>query len=478
MATPLYQYATLAGARQQLANRLYDSGMVFWISAELTLYIQEALRTWNSMAQYWRGDSTFAPVPGQQWYDLTQVANTLRPYTVLDTDLYTLMEYQLLEPVAGNFPLIGAWTGTKMFTIDDLQNAVQRRRDEILSITGCVVTRSVVALTPNETRTVLGDKTIDVRRVAYFPVEVDGGFGGGGFGDGGFGGDDNGDPNVLYPDDNWGFQAFEPDWTTQTPGRPSSYAMSAQPPLSFDVDVPPALPGTYELLTMNAGPQLTPTTPTLIGIPDDFFWVLKWGALADLLSKESEAKDTVRAEYCEKRYKQGLALLTNSPAALQIRVNNVPIWMDAVRTADEFDVGWQALTEDVPKAAYVAGLNLIALSPRPPVVDPTNPAISITATVVQNAPLPVADGDFIQVGRDEYDVILDYAQHLALFKCAGFEFTETAQLYARFVRQAAIYNGKLKELGEFKDELYANSHKEETFNPRLSPTRAGDTGEE
>lgn len=475
MATPLYQYATLAQARQQVANRLYDPGMVFYVPAELTLYIQEALRTFNALAQYWRDEFLFTPTDDVQWYDLTQVPNTLRPYTVEDTDLYTVMEYQLLEPVAGNYPATGTtWTGTGMFTISDLMNAVQRRRDEIYSVTGCAITKTILPLTPNETRTVLADNVIDVRRVAYSPAPVGSAFGGGGFGGGGFGGNNlQAPPNVLYPDDVWGYEAFESNWTTQTPGTPSSYAMSAQPPLSFDVDVPPAVAGQYEVLTVNAGPQLTVGTPTLIGIPDDFAWVLKWGALADLLSKESEAKDAARAAYCNKRYQQGLALLTNAPAALAMRVNNVPVWIDAVRSADMYDTTWQGQPAGVPQRVYVAGLNLIALSPQP---DDSN--LSIAATVVQNAPIPVADTDFLQCGRDDYDVIIDYAQHLALFKNGGAEFTETIELYARFVRQAATYNSKLSELGEFKDELYGNSHREEMFNPRLSPELAASEREE
>lgn len=523
--TPIFTYTTLAQARQQLSNRLYDSSMVFWTSAELTLYIQESLRTWNALAQYWRGDFQFNPTANQQWYDLTQVPNTLRPYTVTNFNLYTVMEYQLLEPAATNFPATGAstpWTGTGMFTIDDLQNAVQRRRDELLSVTGCSITQSDVSLTPGTTRTTLNDSVIDVRRVAYFPIptlnsltitspgtgQVNGMYvipatGGDGVGavamitifggaiiqaiftsmgggytvapiftvptttgiTGSITANVGSVPNNVWPEDVWGFEAFESSWTTQEQGTPQCYAMSTQPPLSFDVDVIPNEAGEYEILTVNAGPQLTVTAPTLLGIPDDFAWVLKWGALADLLSKESEAKDAARAAYCNKRYQQGLALLAQAPAALSMRINNVPVWIDAVRSADEYDVTWQGRQAGTPTNVYVAGLNLVALSPTPD----TSP-ISVFAQVVQNAPIPVNDSDFLQVGRDEYDAIIDYAQHLALFKNSGSEFSQTMELYNRFVRLAATYNSKLTEMGEFKEELFGNSQREELFNPRLITT--------
>lgn len=469
---PFYQYNTKAQARQQIANRLYDPTMVFYTGAEIDLYLTEALRTFNAYAQYWKAEFTFPPTENVQWYDLTQVPNTLRPYTVTDQNLYTLMEYHLLEPVAGNFPATGPsspWTGTKMFSINDLMNAVQRRRDEILSVTGCSVTQSTVPLTPNITRTILPENVLDVRRVAYFALSGGSGYGEGGYGNGPYGGNSIIDAFPLYRDDVWAFQAFESNWTTNSAGTPSSYAMSSQPPISFDVDTPPTLPGNYELITVNAGPILTTQTATLLGIPDDFSWVLKWGALADLFSKQGEAKDELRAQYCNKRYQQGMALLLNAPAALTIRINNLPLWMDAARSADEYNSSWQAVAAGVPVDVYTAGLNLIALSPKP---DAT--VLDVTASVVQNAPIPVQDSDFVQVSQDDYDVIIDYAQHIALLKNGGEEFTATAELYGRFVKQASLYNRKLNEMGEFQSELYGNSQKEEVFNPRLAPVPSPD----
>src|SRR6267154_2448970 len=128
----VYTFATLSQVRQQLANRLYDSSQVFWSAAELNLYLYEALRTWNALTSYWRNEFTFSTQPNIAYYDLTDIANlpnTLRPLTIQDTDLYTLLQYHLLEPAAWN-----PWTGVSaQFTADDLLNAVSRRRDEVLS---------------------------------------------------------------------------------------------------------------------------------------------------------------------------------------------------------------------------------------------------------------------------------------------------------------------------------------------------------
>jgi hypothetical protein len=544
-----FQFVTLATARQQIANRLYDPDMVFWTAAELTLYIAEALQTWNALAQYWRGDFVFT-VPeinegygeggfgeggyggggtdSATWTDLSFAANTLRPYTVTDVNLYTIMQYHLLEPPTG-----ATWTGTGMYTINDFVNAVQRRCDELLTTTGCTITQSMLPTTPGQIRNSLSDTVLDVRRIAWFPTPASPA--------------DGILPSVMWPEDVWAFQAYECGTTTLPQGVPQYYAISTQPPLSFDVDAAPQQASEYELLTVNAGPALTTKEATVIDIPTDFAWVLKWGAMADLLSKEAEAKDEGRADYCNQRYQQGMALLTYSAALLQFRINNIPLWIDAVRAADEYDTSWQAQTPGVPTNTWTAGLNLIALSPQPTmfvngvsissvgsgqtdgtytaasvggdgtgatityiifggilisttvtaggngytsvptftiaaggtpgtVTATISPPFSASATVVQNAPIPVNDGDFLQVSRGDYDVIIDLAQHLALFKCGGAEFTETKAQWGRFVRQAALYNSKLKEMACFQEEIYGTSQREEAMNPRLAKDMADTNG--
>ena len=104
MACPI----TLAIADSALAARLYDATGQFWTQAERLLYIQEAMRTFNALTGYWRGDFTFPTQTGITWYDITSLAtapNTLRPATLTTTSLYTIIEYHLLEPPVG----AGAW---------------------------------------------------------------------------------------------------------------------------------------------------------------------------------------------------------------------------------------------------------------------------------------------------------------------------------------------------------------------------------
>lgn len=586
---------SLATADAALAARLYDAGGQFWPSAERLLYIQEAFREWNALTGYWRGDFLFNAQDRTTWYDLTDTSvalGTLRPLTLSVADLYTIIEYHLLEPPVG----AGAWTGSAQFALSDIQSAVARHRDEALGVSGATITRIVIPATPG--RTILPATTLEVRRIAFIPAT--------GFGD----------PVVLWQDDAWAWQSFESGYTVAATGTPATYALTTQPQFAFDVDVQPNVAGSYELLTIqSATVPNTSTSADSLFLPDDWGWLLKWGALADLLGRESNAKDLLRAKYAEGRYRQGMALLAAAPALLGLRVGNVPIPIDAVKSADQYRTGWQAEALGAPQLALAAGMNLIALVPQSntrvvlslsaatPVVGvalngvlttgtlgnatlmfpglvtgdlqnggtfgdggtfssvisgvpgmpvtynatiasgaawtkltlaggthkyqlvatlvssqgsgvitlqtsnvgiglwpgsatvasfnvsidlaggphadltmqggqilsaPPPQTFSLTATVIQNAPVPTAPADCLLLTQDVYEAILDEAQHLAAFKMGGEEFLATMPLHQSFMLAAAVYSSKLAEMGEFTKVLMQQSQQESARNPRYS----------
>ena len=461
-----YSYITFAQTKQQLANRLYDSNMVFWQNAELGLYITEALRTWNALTSYWRGDFLFSTAAGQTWYDLTdqtQMPLTLRPYTVLDTDIYSMIQYRLLEP--GTPPLT---INSLQFTADDIVQAVQRRLNELLAITGCTITRSSVGAVNG--RITLNDSVIDVRRIAYlyqFPVSP---------------GVTQPQASVLFEDDTYAESSYNYYYTVTPAGIPLAYIQSTLPPINFDVDRPPAYAGSYELLTVNAGRTLDALVPGTLGMPDDWTHLLTWGALADLLGRESNAKDSFRAGYCETRYRMGLQLLQQAPALLALRLNNLVLQIDSTRAGDLYNNTWQNQAPAQPQFAYHAGLNLVALTPTPDLggslygvglygvgAYASSVPYSLMATVVENAPIPATDGAFMQVGRDDLDCIIDYAQHLASFKMGGAEFAATTAHLKRFFAQAANYNSKLAEIAEYTSFLLGQSPRDDQMHPRYQP---------
>jgi hypothetical protein len=149
--------------------------------------------------------------------------------------------------------------------------------------------------------------------------------------------------------------------------------------------------------------------------------------------------------------------MEKAPALLALRRNNVPMSIDSVRNADDFDSDWQSPATTSHGSAYVAGMNIVGF--------PTTLSGSITATVVQNAPVPAVVGDFLQVGRDVYDAVMDYAQHISFLKSGGSEFAETLPLLQNFLREAGRYNAALANSGFFQKTMYESSQLERERNP-------------
>ena len=73
----------------------------------------------------------------------------------------------------------------------------------------------------------------------------------------------------------------------------------------------------------------------------------------------------------------------------------------------------------------------------------SGPIDTISVDLVRNAPIPANDSAYVQLGREELDAVLDYAQHLAAFKQGGQEFQATMKHYSNFRRLALVRNQRL-----------------------------------
>jgi hypothetical protein len=445
---PHYSFATLDDARKALYGRLYqsftDTSQQQWTPAELQAYLTEALRVWNALTSFWRGSFSLSLQQQINWYDITDTAvapTAIRPFTVTDYSLIDLVLYHLLEPQSAP---TSTWAGSSQFAWSDILGALTRRQNETLGITGCTITQQFVGAPQTRSGIVLSDRTIDIRRVAWIP-EAGNGF----------------DTQIMRQTDVWAKMAFDRMYTTSAPKPPATWMQSTEPPPQFDVDYVPPVPGNYDVLTVNSGPVSNSVAAQTMKVPDDWSWVVKYGLMSDVFGRESIAKDPLRADYCQKRYQQGLQVMMQSPAVLSLQFLGYPMAIDAVKNGDNFNTSWQSLTQGVPNACYYAGLNLLGF----PTPDAGSYGAAITA--VENAPVPTLAGDFIQVDRSNYDVILDYSQHLAALKLAGQEFASTFPLYQGFLDRAAIYNSKLASMPQFQRPLYRLSQREQERNPRV-----------
>ena len=441
-----YSWLSLNDAISQLGQRLNitPSSTSFWTATELQTYIVTALRMFNSMVWQWRKDFQFvnASNPANVWTQLGSLAGSPRLRTLTCNDVYSELEFMLLEPSNDT----GTWTGTIQFQISDLSQALQRRRDELIQISGCnYALMTGIPLLPNTIRTLLPDNVIDVLRVRYIsPSLLNMGYGQGGYGQGGFGGQTSPPLGVtLYRDDTVAQEWYEAPLYQLAAGVPNTFSLSSEPPLSWDVDIPPTAPGTYEAVVLESGDPFNPPTPTLINIPDDFAWVLEWGALADLLGREAESTDRERASYCAKRYLDGIQLMLKTPWIELGKVNGQAVSIDSVYAGDRYDIEWDSNPTGFGPVIYTAGIDMIA--------SPVNS--STGCTLLGNAPIPILGTDFIQCSRSNMDTIYDFAQSRALFKSGGTSFTEALELEKKAILACSGENSRLKSLGAFSDVL-------------------------
>lgn len=439
-----YSFINFLQAKQAIAQRLYDSSEQFFADSECGAYIQEALQAFNAFSNFYRQEFVFDTAAATTWYDLTNTTslpNTLRPMTMTDQNLVSLIEYHLLEPQTSSYPL--TWTGSKQFQITDLLNAIQQLRDQVLSESGCTVTQTLV--NAGAGRIFLNDTALDLRRVCWLPVS-----------------NLSFSANCLLPSDIWATQSYEAGFPQLSNGTPQLYRRSTEPPLSFDVDIQPAVNGKYDVLTVNAGATLSTAQATTLPLPNDWSWVAKYGALAQLLARESVSSDRLRAQYAAARYKHGIAAMRAAPALLAARINDVPVIIEALSSGDFYDANWQAKTPAQPQSIYYAGLNMLGFSPIP------NGIYGVTASVVSNMTLPARNADFLQIGRDDVNAVLDYAQHIAMFKCGGEEFTKTFPLFQNFLRHCSLYNSKLKAQSPWLEFIDGRAWENQKLNPTFS----------
>jgi hypothetical protein len=268
---------------------------------------------------------------------------------------------------------------------------------------------------------------------------------------------------TLFRDDTIALEFYESPLYQLPSGTPQTYQMSAEPPLSFDVNIAPNTPGNYEAVVLQSGTAFAPPAATLLGIPDDFAWVLVWGALADLLGRESEATDRERAAYCLKRYQDGIVLLLKAPWVFLGNVNGIACTIDSIYASDRYMPEWDSQPLTFGPSVIAGGIDFLAT--------PVNSGVGLT--VLGNMPVPVEMGDFLQVNRSDFDIILDLAQSLACFKMGGNEWKQALELEQRAVQACAAENARLKSFGCFSDVLIQRAQQQERDLSRYSGKSGG-----
>lgn len=405
----IYATVTLNDAIEDLGSRLYDPEHVRWTVAELTVYVQQALRTYNAWTNHFRSEASFSCATPEAFYDLPTVLPTLRAQNYTVGNAVTQICYHLLEPP----PVGGLWVGTAQFSLEDILSAIQQARDTFLLETGVVQTHSMLSASPFPTGGIvdLPETVINVRRLGWTLA--------------------NGITTVLRRDDQWGLTNYKPGWQTSSARSPIAYSISTQPPLKVQLAPISSVGATLDMLSIDRGPTVSALTmANSLGVPNDWAWVVVFGALGQLLQRDGLAIDPQRASYCQQRWDHGLQMARSAAVVLSGRVQGTQVQLGSVADADFYSPSWQSMPAQ-PKRILTAGHTVVAAWP-PPGVPTGGGEFEVLLQVVRNAPVPTDLADPLQIGPELTNDLLDYAQHLALVKEGSVQIQESIGLLNQF----------------------------------------------
>lgn len=417
-----YTFSTFAQLKTQLAGRLADPSKIFWTDQELGIWLTEALRTFGLMSAFWRDRGTFNSSANTVFYSIASLLKNgggqlIRGHVVTDRDIIQELQLALLESTSSQ----SSWTGTEMFSYNDLANAIQNRLNQYHSDTGLGVTRTVVNVaSPPIGRQVLDQNTVDVRRVAWLGSSPENYY------------------TVLWREDERLLTAADQGWSVN-PNTPEAYSIMAPPPLTLQLAPIPISNGQLEILAVQSIALNPASAATVLNIPDDISPAIKWGALSDLLGNDGPARDPMRAQYCEKQYQLYVQMGRILPVIIHAELNGVPLIPCTLQELDSSNPNWENVIANASNPVQdiaIVSTGLIALSAVP------DQAYAVTLDVIRATPT-YSDGDNVQLGREQVDMILDYAEHLALFKVGGEEWQSTMKQAQSFIEQSLAYNQRI-----------------------------------
>lgn len=429
---PYSQYTETAFTTE-LAQALNDPSHVYWTVDELTRAFHESLLLWGALTSYWTTRQVFPTVASTPFYDLNTQFPTYRSRGYTFDQLTVEIQYSLFEPATG---VAGAGM-TDQFTIGAITSALSRRRNQFVIDSRIPLTFATVVSPAPPINTIQLDNSVAlITRCAWTNAAT-------------------GIVTPLRRSDSFGAQSFSPIWNLN-PGRPYSYSQAEAMPGALVLIPPPLASGSVHM-TYAQTMALTVAAGTSFAIPDEFAWCLKFGALYEILSTNSQGYDPIRSRYALERYTAGIELAAQHRSLIQVRSNDQLLSLTTLGALDSGTPTWQTGT-GTPKIAACA-YDLVAFSRVP------NTVYSITCDLVQSAPIPLTPSAYIQIGREELPYLFDYCRHILQFKVGGTEFVQSMPLYDNFLKGAAQRSKFLGVKARYLTPLFTNPSMEEAELP-------------
>jgi hypothetical protein len=439
-----YQQYTMASLIAEIAGLIDDPTNIQWTYQEIRYGCIEALRYWGALTSYWRARGTFNTTAGVPWADLSVELPALRSRTVTFNDLALEIDYHCFELPGGV-----AGTGlTSQFNIQSIITSIIRGRNRFVMDAGLPLTvvPAAVVSSPPQGRFFVSEDLVYLRHGYWLDTPSSAW-------------------STLRASDAWAQDSYDPRWTLET-GIPFSFSTSVTRPLEVQLAPVPTNDGQVEWLAAESDDYEQPITPTtLLGLPDEFAHAVKYAALSDLFTMDGESNDPQRADYCDRRYQQTVAIAKDHKSVARVQINNVPIGLSTLTMLDNAYPRWR-MSSGVPIQAG-CDLDMLAFYKVP------NSILGVQCDVLASAPIPPSDSTYLQIGREFIPNIIDYVQHYLSFKLAGTEFFMNISLYDNFMSSAKDRNAIQSKQIRYMAPLYGMPGRENDAQMGASTDKAG-----
>lgn len=131
-------------------------------------------------------------------------------------------------------------------------------------------------------------------------------------------------------------------------------------------------------------------------------------------------------------------------SGMRVEWNSQPLMQATVMNWDKGYPRWEG-QPSTPQEWAPIGISLIGL--RPPDLVGNNSLVLDGLAVAPQLKLP---SDFIDIGAEELNSLMDYCQYLGTFKEGGAELESGLELYKSFLKAAAVKNEKLLASAVFR----------------------------
>ncbi len=205
--------------------------------------------------------------------------------TVTDTYVANDVVYRMLEN--GNADAAFPTLLTNMFGSQEIIDSMDRVQQNFLLETGMIVTQATIAGQVGKPRYDLPADSIRPRRLTW---------------------NDAADlkTRVLTQVDTWELDNGASNWPSDR-DIPIAWTENTLPQQTVRIAKTPINDGTISLLYIALAATLT-GAGIVLAVPDDWSPYILYGTLAELLSSDGQSFDPVRADYCSRRFQEGIEL--------------------------------------------------------------------------------------------------------------------------------------------------------------------------